>query len=148
MGNAPATFAYRDDPCVPAFDEPLIVFDGDCVLCSRSMRLIARLDRGRFRMVGAQAPLGQALYAHLGLPTDRFETYLVVVDGRILQRSDALVAMAGQLPRPWRAAGLIRFVPRRLRDAAYDLIARHRYRLFGRRTACGLDDPRLRGRQP
>ncbi len=145
----PAPYAYRDDPDVPAFDDarPLIVFDGDCVFCSRSMRVVARADRaGRFRMASAQQPLGQALYRHLGLPTDRFDTYLVLIEGRFHQRSDALIAMAGLLPWPWRATRLLRLVPRRLRDSGYDLIARHRYRLFGRRPACGLADPALRDR--
>lgn len=149
-GDEPQAFAWRSDPRVPAFDDsrPLVVFDGDCVLCSRSMRLLARIDRGRLRMVGAQQPLGQALYAHLGLPTDRFETYLVLTRGRIFQRSDALVAMAGELPWPWRAGKALRLVPRRWRDAGYGWVARRRYRLFGRREACGLADPRLKDRQP
>ena len=144
-----AAYAYRDDPRVPRFDDsrPLVVFDGDCILCSRSMRLLARADRkGQFRMTPAQQPLGQALYAHLGLPTDRFDTYLVLADGLIHQRSDALVAMARRLPWPWRAAALLRLVPRRLRDGGYDLLARNRYRLFGRKVACGLADPALTDR--
>jgi predicted DCC family thiol-disulfide oxidoreductase YuxK len=142
-------FTYRDDPDVPAFDDsrPLIVFDGDCVFCSRSMRLVARADRRRrFRMTSAQQPLGQALYRHIGLPNDRFDTYLVLIDGWIFRRTDALIAMAGLLPWPYRAAELLRFVPRRLRDAGYDLLAGNRYRLFGRKVACGLADPALRGR--
>jgi len=151
VGPAPAPYAYRDNPDVPAFDDsrPLIVFDGDCVFCSRSMRLVGRADRaGRFRMAPAQQPLGRALYRHIGLPTDRFDTYLVLIEGRLHQRTDALIAMAGLLPWPWRAAKLLRFVPRRLRDAGYDLLARHRYRLFGREAACGLADPALRDRLP
>ena len=150
-GGERAIYGYRADAGVPAFDDsqPLIVFDGDCVFCSRSMRLVARFDRARqFRMVGAQQPLGQALYRHLGLPTDHFDTYLVVADGRIAQRSDALIAMARRLPWPWRALAAMRLVPRPLRDAAYGVVARHRYRIFGRRTACGLADPELAGRAP
>lgn len=145
----PAPYAYRDDPGVPAFDDsrPLIVFDGDCVFCSCSMRLVARADQtGRFRMTPAQQPLGQALYRYICLPTDRFDTYLVLIDGRIYRRTDALIAMAALLPWPWRAAGALRLVPRRLRDAGYDLLARNRYRLFGRKIPCGLADPALRDR--
>ena len=149
MKPEPAPYAYRDDARVPAFDDsrPLIVFDGDCVFCSRSMRLAARADRaGRFRMTAAQQPLGQALCRHIGLPTDRFDTYLALIGGRLHQRSDALIAMAALRPWPWRAGTLLRFVPRRLRDSGYGLIARHRYRLFGREAACGLADPALRDR--
>lgn len=139
-------YRWRDDPSVPEFDDaqPLVVFDGDCVFCSRSMRVVARMDRrGHIRMTPAQGTIGQALYRHAGLATDRFDTYLVLAEGRMFQRSDALVAMAGQLPYPWRMLRLLAIVPRRLRDAAYGLLARHRYRLFGRREACGLADPAL-----
>jgi predicted DCC family thiol-disulfide oxidoreductase YuxK len=134
---------------VPAFEDgrPLVVFDGDCVLCSRSMRLLARADRRQlFRMTPAQQPLGQGLYAHLGLPTDRYDTYLVLVGGHIHQRSDAIIAIARLLPWPWRIGSVLALVPRRLRDAIYDLVARNRYRLFGRRPACGLADPALSDR--
>lgn len=145
----PRPYAYRDDPGVPEFDDsrPLIVFDGDCVFCSRSMRLVVRADRaGHFRMTSAQQPLGQALYRYSGLPTDFVDTYLVLFRGRMHQRTDAVIAMARLLPWPWRAAKLLALLPRRLRDAGYDLVARNRYRLFGREPACGLADPALRDR--
>jgi predicted DCC family thiol-disulfide oxidoreductase YuxK len=139
-------YRWRDDPGVREFDDtqPLVVFDGDCVFCSRSMRLVARMDRrGRIRMTPAQGALGQSLYRHAALATDRFDTYLVLAEGRMFKRSDALVALAEQLPYPWRALRILAIVPRSLRDAAYGLLARHRYRLFGRREGCGLADPAL-----
>lgn len=148
MARAPA-YSWRDDPAVPDFDDsrPLIVFDGDCVLCSRSMRLVLRLDReARFRLAPAQGDIGQALYRHLGLPTDSFETYLLVAEGRIFQRSTAVAQIARRLGWPWKAGAALAVVPRPVRDALYTLVARHRYRLFGRREACGIADPALRKR--
>lgn len=148
MARAPA-YSWRDDPAVPDFDDgqPLIVFDGDCVLCSRSMRLVLRLDReARFRLAPAQGDIGQALYRHLGLPTDSFETYLLVAEGWIFQRSTAVAQIARRLGWPWKAGAALAVVPRPVRDALYTLVARHRYRLFGRRTACGIADPALRDR--
>lgn len=139
-------YRWRSDEGVPRFDDaqPLVVFDGDCVFCSRSMRIVSRLDhRRRIRMTPAQGALGQALYRHVGLPTDRFETFLVLAGGLTFQRSDALVALARELPPPWRTLRLLSVVPRGLRDVVYGLLARHRYRLFGRREACGLADPEL-----
>lgn len=149
MKPAPTAYAYRDDPQVPAFDDsrPLVVFDGDCVFCSRSMRLVARADRaGRFRMTPAKQPLGQALYRHLGLSTDSFDTYLLLADGQLHQRTDALIEIARLLPWPWRAGIALRLLPRRLRDAAYDVLARNRYRLFGRAPDCCLVDSAFRDR--
>ncbi|MGP1352712.1 MAG: thiol-disulfide oxidoreductase DCC family protein [Parasphingopyxis sp.] len=145
----PNTHSWRGDPAVPDFDDshPLIVFDGDCVLCSRSMRLILRLDsERRFRLTPAQGEIGQALYRHLGLPTDSFETYLLIADGRIYQRSTAIAEIARRLGWPWKAGAALRIVPRPIRDALYNLVARHRYRLFGRKAACGIADPALKER--
>ncbi len=145
----PAPYSYLDDQRVPAFDDrhPLVVFDGECVLCSRSMRLLVRLDRARrFRLTAAQGPLGQALYRHAGLPADTFQTYLVVSGGRIYGKSDAMLAIARELPWPWRAGLMLRLVPRPVRDRLYGLVAKHRYRLFGRTALCALASSEMRSR--
>ncbi|NNC73475.1 MAG: DUF393 domain-containing protein [Sphingomonadaceae bacterium] len=144
-----ALYSWRDDPAVPEFDdsEPLIVFDGDCVLCSRSMRLIARIDKKmRFRMTPAQGEIGQALYRHCGLDTDSFETYLLLADGKIHQRSTAIAEIARRLGWPWKAGAALRLIPRPIRDGLYNLVARHRYRIFGQKMACGIGDPKLTDR--
>lgn len=143
------THAYRGDPQVPDFDDsqPLIVFDGDCVLCSRTMRLILRLDRKQcFRFATAQGEIGQGLYRHLSLPTDSFETYLLVTNGKVFQRSTAVIEIAKRLGWPWKASAAFVIIPRPVRDALYNLVARHRYRIFGRIEACGITDPELRRR--
>ena len=143
------THGWRTDPRVPEFDDsqPLIVFDGDCVLCSRSMRLILRLDRAeRFRFATAQGDIGQGLYRYLDLPTDNFETYLLVADGKVHQRTAAVIEIAKRLGWPWKAGVALIVIPRPIRDALYNLIARHRYRIFGRSTACGMADPAVRER--
>ena len=142
-------YSYRDDPAVPSFPDgqALVVFDGECVFCSRSMRVLVRLDRHRrFRLTPAQGPLGQALYRHLGLPGDDFQTYLLVQNGRIYGKSDALVAMARALPWPARAGAALRLLPRPVRDGLYGFVARHRYKLLGRTRLCGLVTPEMRER--
>jgi predicted DCC family thiol-disulfide oxidoreductase YuxK len=113
------------------------VFDGECVLCSANARFVLRRDRRRrFRLTTAQGALGEALYRHFGLPSDRYETMLLIESGRLRTESDAALAIAEGLGWPWRAAAAARLIPRPLRDAAYRLVARNRYRLFGRRHLC------------
>jgi len=116
---------------------PIIVFDAMCVLCSANARFVLRYDRrGRFRLASMQGETGSRLYRKFGIdPTD--PDTLIVVDGdTALRDSDAVLAIWAGLCWPWRALGVARVVPRGLRDPLYRLIARNRYRLFGRRETC------------
>ncbi|QHQ33900.1 thiol-disulfide oxidoreductase DCC family protein [Algicella marina] len=125
----------------------LIVFDGNCVLCSRFFRFILRHDRQqRFRFATAQGQLGQRLYSELGLPLDDFETNLVLTGGQIHQNLDAFAAAMTALGWPWRALGLLRHLPGLVKAPLYHLVARNRYRIFGRRSTCLVPEPSLRAR--
>lgn len=125
----------------------LIVFDGECVLCSGFFNFALRHDKvQRFRFATAQSTLGQDLYTALDLPTDDFETNLVIVDGGIFQRLDAFAAAMKALGWPWRLLAALRFLPKFLKDPSYHLIARNRYRIFGRTDTCMIPTPDLRDR--
>lgn len=136
-------------PAQPRYDEsqPLIVFDGVCVLCSGFARMVVALDRKKiFRFATAQSPLGQALYAAHGLRRDDFDTNLVIIDGVAYQRLDSLIAVTEALGWPWRAARLLRVLPRSWRETLYGVIARNRYKLFGRKESCDIPSPELSAR--
>ncbi len=142
-------YAYREDPAVPDFpdDKPVIVFDGHCVLCSRWARFVLKHDRqGRYRLLPAQSPLGHALYVHLGLDPENYETNILIEDGRAWFRSEGSIRMAKGLGFPWSLACVFRLLPRTWRDWLYDLVARNRFRLFGRREVCYLVDNDYRDR--
>lgn len=125
----------------------LIVFDGECVLCSGFFRFMLRYDRqARFAFATAQSDLGQAIYTDLGLPTGDFETNLVCVDGRIYEKLDAFAAAMSAIGWPWRALAAVRLLPEPFRSALYLRIARNRYRLFGRYDTCMIPSPEVRGR--
>ena len=139
-----APFSYRADPAVPPFpdDRPIVVFDGNCVLCSAFARFILRHDRRRlFRLTVAQSPLGAALYRHYGLDTVDYETNLLIDEGRLWQKSESSIRIFERLGLPWSLAGLIRVLPLGLRDRLYEIVARNRLRWFGVRTSCHLPDP-------
>jgi predicted DCC family thiol-disulfide oxidoreductase YuxK len=144
---APDSFA--DDPAVPSFPtcQPLIVFDGVCVLCSGFAHFVARRDRsGHFRFTTAQSPLGAVLVRHYGLDSVNYETNLLIAEGRSFGKLQAFAGIMGRLPAPWCAARLAAVVPQRPGDWLYDRIARTRYRLFGRTETCGLPDASWRDR--
>ncbi len=124
-----------------------IVFDGECVLCSGFFHFMLARDKAqRFRFATAQSPLGQRLYRELGLPTQDFETNLVIVNGRVHQRLDAFAAAMKNLPGGWPVLSLCRFLPGWIKDPLYHSIARNRYKIFGRTQTCMVPDPALRAR--
>lgn len=116
---------------------PIIVFDAECVLCSANARFVLRHDRsGLFRLASMQGEVGTALYRRFGIDPKDPDTLIVVTGNAALRDSTAVFAIWSGLGWPWRAMTVFRLVPRPLRDAVYRLIARHRYRLFGKRETC------------
>jgi predicted DCC family thiol-disulfide oxidoreductase YuxK len=125
----------------------IVLFDGVCNLCNASVRFV--LDRdpaGRFRFASLQSEAGRRLLEAHRLPTDELSTVVVVADGRAYTRSDAALRIARGLGGGWPALGALRLVPRPLRDAAYGVVARNRYRWFGRKEECMLPTPEQRSR--
>ncbi|HEY1541319.1 MAG TPA: DCC1-like thiol-disulfide oxidoreductase family protein [Xanthobacteraceae bacterium] len=137
-------YSYRDDPAVPRFadDRPVIIFDGECVLCSGSAQFVIRHDgRKVYRLLAAQTPLGRALYAHFDLDARDYETMIVLADGVALLKSEAVIRIAEGLGLPWSVAAVFRVVPRSWRDRLYGVLARNRLRLLGRREHCYVPAP-------
>ncbi|OBZ92942.1 thiol-disulfide oxidoreductase [Pararhizobium polonicum] len=142
-------YSYRDDPTVPTFadDHPIIVFDGECIFCSGWVNFVLRHDRqGRYCFITAQSPLGEALYRHYGLDSRNYETNILIEDGIALLKSEGTLRMAAGLGFPWNLTGVLRIIPKALRDPLYELVARNRYRIAGRRNACFVPTPEHRSR--
>lgn len=126
-------------PPFPDFDasKAVFVFDGVCILCSGGARFLMRHDRhDRIRFTPAQSPLGKLLYAHFGLDYD--ETYLLVDRGRAYAKSSGYFRMCAILGGWWQVLRIGAIVPKGLRDAVYDVVARNRYRWFGKTGYCAL----------
>ncbi len=111
------------------------------------LRLVVRLDRQkRFRFATAQSPFGEALFSKRGLRTDCYETNLVLVQGIAFTRFDSFIAVMVELGWPWRAASILRLLPRPLREWLYNRITKNRYALFGRKDRCDIPSPDMRER--
>jgi predicted DCC family thiol-disulfide oxidoreductase YuxK len=137
-------YSYRHDPDVPDFadDRPLFVFDGYCVLCSTGASWLMRHGQGRLTFASAQSPLGAALYRHFGIDPD--QTYLLISDGMAAGDSTGYLKLCGMLGGVWRLLTVFRLVPRAARDWAYRIVARNRYRWFGKVDQCALLTPEQR----
>jgi predicted DCC family thiol-disulfide oxidoreductase YuxK len=138
---------YMADGPRDAASGPIILFDGHCNLCSGWVRFVlAREGRTSFRFASLQSAAGARLLAAHGLPAD-LQTVVLIEEGRAFDRSTAVARMLRRLRSPWPALGLlIRLLPRPLRDRAYGMVARNRYRWFGRQEACLLPTPAQRER--
>lgn len=140
-------FSYRGDQAVPAFDDSraLFVFDGVCVLCSSGASWLMRHDsEGLVNFTPAQEALGQALYTHYGVAMD--ESYLLIADGRAYTASRGYIELCRILGGWWRILRVTAVIPEYLRDRFYALIARNRYRWFGKTDYCTRLTPEQRGR--
>jgi predicted DCC family thiol-disulfide oxidoreductase YuxK len=131
--------SYREDRAVPAFDDgrALFVFDGVCVLCSSGVSWITRHDRNALiNFTSAQGSLGRALYAHYGVAMD--ESYLLIADGRAYTASRGYIEVCRILGGWSRIFLVTAVIPERLRDWVYAVVARNRYRWFGKTVHCAL----------
>ena len=125
----------------------IILFDGECNLCNRSVGFVIDRDPpGYFQFASAQSEIGRQLLARHGL-ADAAASGVVLLDGdRAFHGSTAALRIARWLRPPWPLLSWLLLVPKPIRDAVYGVIARNRYRWFGRTDACRLPTPELRRR--
>ncbi len=127
-------------------DDNVILYDGVCVFCSRWVHFVATRDAAKlFRFTAIQSDYGRRLAAAFQIDPEDPDTNAVVHDGRAFFKSDAALTVLGHLPR-WGWAAALRYVPKPLRDAVYNLVARNRYRIFGKYDVCYTGGPALRNR--
>jgi len=141
--SAPASVAASLDLAA----HPVLLFDGVCNLCHGAVRFVLDRDRAaRFRFAPLQSDVGRALLGRHGLDPDALDTMVLVDAAGAHVRSTGMLRVARALGAPWSWLYPLVALPRRLRDAVYDWIARNRYRWFGKKDACPLPDPAWRDR--
>jgi predicted DCC family thiol-disulfide oxidoreductase YuxK len=130
----------------------LVLYDGVCGLCSRLLRfLLAHDHRAVFAFASLQSGTGTAMVERYGGNPDELTSFYVLASyrtghARMFSRSSAALFVAGELGWPWKAAVLMRILPTALLDRVYDVVARNRYRVFGRHEQCLTPRPEFRTR--
>lgn len=124
----------------------VILFDGTCAFCERSVRFIAARDRGYFKFGASQNPEGGALLAQYGTSREAARSIILIEDGEVSLRSTAVLRIARRMTAPWHWAAVLLLVPVGLRDAVYRVVAAIRHRIAGPSNACEIPPPEIRGR--
>jgi predicted DCC family thiol-disulfide oxidoreductase YuxK len=127
-------------------DDDVILYDGVCIFCSRWVRfVIARDTARRFRFTPIQSDYGMRLARTFGIDPDDPDTNAVVHGGIAWMKSDAALTVLSHLPG-WGWTRALFAVPKPLRNAVYSLVARNRYRIFGKHETCFVPDAERRAR--
>ena len=127
-------------------DDDVILFDGVCVFCSRWVHFVVARDvAARFRFTPIQSAYGTRLAQALGIDADDPDTNALIHGGVAWFKSDGALTVLSCLPG-WRWVRVLLAVPRPLRDAVYNVVAKNRYRIFGKYDACIVPDTKMRTR--
>ena len=127
-------------------DDNVILYDGVCVFCSRWVRFVAARDvERRFRFTAIQSPYGTRMAQAFGINPADPDTNAVIHGGVAWFKSDAALTVLSHL-QGWKWVMVLFAVPRPLRNAVYNLIARNRYRIFGKYDECFVADADMRAR--
>lgn len=128
-------------------DAPIVLFDGVCNLCHGFVQFIVPRDtENQFYFASLQSEVGRELLADHDLADHDLESVVVLEGEDSYVKSDAVIRIAQRLGGVYRLFGPVRFLPRRLRDWLYDLVADHRYRIFGKKDRCVMPSGNVRDR--
>ncbi|GAC1338506.1 MAG: DCC1-like thiol-disulfide oxidoreductase family protein [Isosphaeraceae bacterium] len=133
-------------------EHPIVLYDGVCGLCDKSVRFVLRRDRADcFRFAALQSPLAASILSKHGIDPARLESVRVVVDPggpneRVLSKTRAILYILDRLGGIWRVFAPFRLFPDAFLNLPYAFIARVRYRVFGRHDLCALPKPEWRAK--
>ena len=132
---------------------PIILYDGVCALCNALVQFLIKRDkREGLRFASLQSDFAAKVLSRHGIDATDLDTFHLVInheqpDERVLSRGDAVLRAWRELGGSWKTlAAIAQIIPRALRDLLYRLIARYRYRVFGKYDTCMLPNPSQRSR--
>lgn len=126
---------------------PIILFDGVCNFCNRTVNTIITHDkRGVYQFAPAQSKVALEIIQYLGLDQQVLKTVVLIEDNHVFMKTDAVIRISGNLSGWPSYFKYIKYFPKPFRDACYDIIAKNRYALFGKRTDCMVPEASVRSR--
>lgn len=128
-------------------ENPVVIYDGECGLCQASVQfMLANDPTGKLRFAARQSPVAQEMLIRYGFADAAPNSVVLVENGTACTKSTAVSRIARHLRFPWFLGGAFTIIPRFLRDAAYDWVARNRHRWTRKPAACRLPTEQERKR--
>ena len=123
-------------------DRALMLFDGVCVFCSRSVKFVSdRSNHEKINFCPMQSEQGRELLLSLDMSDVSYETLVVIYKGKTLTKSQAIIRLMKLMKGVWpMTAEILAVFPISILDKAYDVIARNRYKIFGKSEFCYLPE--------
>lgn len=126
---------------------PIILFDGVCNFCNSTVNFIIKQDKKNvFRFAALQSEAGQKLLDQYHLEKNNFDSFILIDKGKVYKSSTAGLKLYNRLSWYWKWTQVFWIVPRFIRNSVYNLIARNRYKWFGKKDACMLPSPDVKSR--
>jgi len=126
-------------------DKKIVLFDGLCNLCSRGVQFIIERDKkNQFLFASLQSNAASEILKKFNQQTNELHSFVLIDDDKIYTRSSATLRVLKYLSRGWRLCYALIIIPKFIRDAVYDYIARHRYKWFGKKSACWIPTDQLK----
>ncbi len=120
-------------------DTMIVLFDGVCNFCNFWVNVLLNADKKDIlRFASLQSHFGQEFLKINKLPTDAFDTFIVIYNGAYYTKSTAALMIAGKLGGVYSLLTVFYIIPAFLRDIIYNIIAKNRYRFFGKREECRI----------
>ena len=127
--------------------QDILLFDGICNLCNSSVNFIIDHDpKGHFKFAALQSQFGQQKLKELGLNTKNFDSIVLISGDQLYEKSTAALKVAKRLNGLWPVLYGFIIIPPFIRHAVYNLVAKNRYRIWGRRDQCRIPTPEIRQR--
>ncbi|SHG55007.1 thiol-disulfide oxidoreductase DCC family protein [Ornithinibacillus halophilus] len=124
----------------------IILFDGVCNFCNSSVQFIIKRDpKGLYKYASLQSDIGQELLKSHQIPND-LNSFIFIEDGNVYFKSTAALRVCWNLKGFWKFAYMFIVVPKPIRDVVYNIIAKNRYRWFGKREQCMIPSQDIRNR--
>ena len=126
---------------------PIVLFDGVCNFCNGMVNFIIRQDKKKvFRFAALQSEAGQKLLEQYNLPKQQFQSFILIDKGKVYKSSTAGLKLFNYLPWYWKWSQLFWIFPAFIRDGVYNMIARNRYKWFGKKDQCMIPSVQDRNR--